>query len=266
MNYTHTGFVPMVATNGYSTVQQQAPRDDQSQMSHMLEEAKLVKSESMDITNDPRFFTGNVIDKRLAAFAGLSVVSGLMVQNAMDTAFGMKKNMNFTTYDGLFQFVGFTMVCVVLFCNMLAVYVGVAQPYHTYRLMTAGPTGFESAAAYYLHKDVVAWRHLSVKLMLLSLPVFLMSSGFRFIVKFDRDLVEEKDLPTKPPLYARIEGIVCCLLFILVGLALAHIHWRHEEIFKRIYDSMYTSSAVSSIVTQVQQMMTPGRVRSRMGQ
>jgi len=240
------------------------PLQDQSALSMMLESNNLVKSESMDITNDPRFFTDNVLDKRLAAFAGLSVVSGLMVQSAMDQAFSMRKDLNLFNIDGCFQCFGFLLMCIVLYCNMLATYVGVAQPYHTYRLMTAGPTGFESAAAYYLHKDIVAWRHLSVKLMLSSLPVFLVSSGLRFVVKFDRDSSAGPHLPRRPPLYVRIEGIFCCLTFVLIGLGLLHIHWRHEEIFKRIHDTMYNSSGVGNILTRVQQMMTP-RVRSHYG-
>merc|ERR1711972_1271279 len=151
------------------------------------------------------------------------------------------------------------LMCCVLYCNMYATYVGVAQPYHTYRLMTAGPTGFESAAAYYLHKDVVAWRHLAIKLMLSSLPAFLVSSGLRFVVKFDRDSAAGPDLPSHPPLHARIEGVLCCLAFTLVGLGHFRVHWRHEEIFKGIHDTMYNTSGVGSILAQVQQLMTPGR-------
>ncbi|CAK9008485.1 unnamed protein product [Durusdinium trenchii] len=38
----------------------------------------LVQSESMDLQNDPRFFQANVLNKRLAAFSKLGVVSSLM--------------------------------------------------------------------------------------------------------------------------------------------------------------------------------------------
>merc|ERR1719471_545799 len=115
--------------------------------------------------------------------------------------------MNLYTFDGICQFLGFSLMCLVLFANMLATYVGVAQPYHTYRLMTAGPTGFETAAAYYLNRDIVAWRHLSVKLMLLSMPVFVVSCGFRLLVKFDRDGRMEHELPYDVPLYVRAEAL-----------------------------------------------------------
>lgn len=259
MNGSNSGFTPMVV-NGYSSVQQR----DQGQVPIMLEgnQGNLDRSESMDLTNDPRFFTDNVLDKRLAAFAGLSVIAGLMVQNAIDSAFQMRKIMDFQSIDGVFQFLGFCLICLVLYFNMLATYVGVAQPYYTYRLMTAGPTGFEAAAAYYLHKDIVAWRHLSVKLMLISLPVYLVSSGLRFVVKFDRDNSKGLAFPANPPLLSRIQGLTCCLAFSLVGLGLVHVHWRHETMFQNIYDTLYANAGVSKMMTQVQQMMTP-RLRSR---
>jgi len=78
----------------------------------------------------------------------------------------------------------------VLFANVIATYVGVAQIYHTYRLETAGPTGFEMATSYYLNPNIVAWRHLAVKCMLNSLPLFLVSTGIRIDVNFDRQAVD----------------------------------------------------------------------------
>ena len=43
--------------------------------------------------------------------------------------------------DSTCQFIAFILLGVVHFLNIIATYVGVAQPYHTVRLMTAGPTG-----------------------------------------------------------------------------------------------------------------------------
>eukprot|EP00438_Fugacium_kawagutii_P022383 Skav217211 [mRNA] locus=scaffold143:190099:191889:- [translate_table: standard] len=96
----------------------------------------------MEITNDPRFFqelgrdgcTRSVLSVRLAAFASLGVVAGLMVQNSFDHLFDMSKRMSFhpDSLDGYL---------VAWSLNVIATYVGVAQPYHTIRLMTAGPSG-----------------------------------------------------------------------------------------------------------------------------
>lgn len=231
---------------------------NQGMMSRALENSSLVRAESMDLCNDPRFFTDNVIDKRLAAFAGLTVVSGLMVQNAIDQSFGMKKDMNFHTVEGWSQCVGFVVLSGVLFANVLATYIGVAQPYHTYRLMTAGPAGFETAAAYYLNKNIVSFRHASVKLMLLSLPWFMVSSGFRFVPKFARDAVAERPLPDEVPFETRVIGGVVFGSYLIIGISLAYVHREHQAVFQQKYESMWHASGMGTILSQVQHMMSPG--------
>merc|ERR1719218_469888 len=136
----------------------------------------LVHSESMHVTNDPRFFQDSVLSKRLAAFGGLSVVSGLMVGTCSDVI-SMKKDINLATLEGKLQLVSFSIMTFVLFANIIATYVGVAQIYHTYRLETAGPTGFEMATSYYLNPNIVSFRHLAIKGMLHSLPLYLVATG-----------------------------------------------------------------------------------------
>mmetsp|Transcript_21872 Transcript_21872/g.40235 ORF Transcript_21872/g.40235 Transcript_21872/m.40235 type:complete len:262 (-) Transcript_21872:103-888(-) len=195
----------------------------------------LARADSMDVSNDPRFFSDNVLNYRLAAFNGLSVVSGLLVQNSMDHIFDMNKSMNPATWDGRWQLVSFCILNVCLFGNLLATYVGVAQPYHTIRLMTAGPTGFECAKSYYLDSSIIAWRHTAIKAMLLSLPLFVASQGLRLVVKFDRGTKADPDLPDLPPFYSKVESYVFSILMIVVGLLLANIHWKHSSVFRKRY-------------------------------
>merc|ERR1719450_1596868 len=90
--------------------------------------------------------------------------------------------MDFTTLEGQLHAVEFVMNCGALFANIIAVYVSVAQVSHVYRLETAGPTGFEMATSYYLNVNIVAWRHLAIKCLLLSLPLFLVSTGIQIEV------------------------------------------------------------------------------------
>lgn len=208
-----------------------------------LEGAGLVKSESMEITNDPRFFLDNVINYRLAAFAGLSVVSGLMVQNAMDNIFDMKKRMDITKFelkpwemsvedqDKLLQLIAFLLLGLVLFFNMVSTYVGVAQPYHTIRLMTGGPTGFEAAALYYLNKNMTAWRHFAVTGALVSLPLYVLSCSFRMVVKFDWENEKDPDLKTVPPVEDRIIGWIMFCYFLLMAATVYYIHRKHDKVF-----------------------------------
>merc|ERR1719221_2427619 len=98
--------------------------------------------------------------------------------------------MNLSTLSGALQLSSFIIMTLCLLANIIATYVGVAQVYHVYRLETAGPTGFEMATSYYLNPNIVSWRHLAVKCMLNSLPLFLLSTGIRIEVNFDRQANE----------------------------------------------------------------------------
>lgn len=145
------------------------------------------RDDSMEMWNDPRFFLQNIADKRLDALIGLNVVSTLMAGEAVSECFDMEKNFSVGSITGFLQSLSLAIMSFVAFANFFAVYVCVAQVYHTYRLVTAGPSGFEMAAGYYLNRNLVFLRHAAIKLMLLSLPLFLMSSGIRLLVMFGRD-------------------------------------------------------------------------------
>lgn len=220
----------------------------------------------MEIKNDPRFFQDNVINYRLAAFGGVSVVSGLMVQNTMGEMWAMDKEMQIWTNagktfhpNGILQLIAFVMLLAIFFFNMLSTYVGVAQPYHTIRLMTAGPTGFEAAASYYLNRNIVAWRHMAIKNMLLSLPLYVSQMGIRLIVKFDRTTRTSMDLPTETPLASRIEGIVFSVCLILLACMLYFVHEKHFAVFRDRYDSISRAVTGNDFTTYMNRMMTGRR-------
>merc|ERR1711879_987982 len=69
----------------------------------------LVHSESMHMSNDPRFFQNSVLNKRLAAFSGLSAVSGLMMDTSSQVI-SMKKDMNLYTIEGTLQLLSFSVM------------------------------------------------------------------------------------------------------------------------------------------------------------
>jgi len=235
-----------------------------------FEKAGLVRTDSMDITNDPRFFNDNVLNYRLAAFSGLSVVSGLMVQNAIDQLFGMSKDMPIfdsktavLSIDGLLQLLAFLMLMWILFANFLAVYVGVAQPYHVLRLMTAGPTGFDAAVSYYLNRNIVSWRHLAIKGMLQSIPVYVLQMGIRLVVKFDRETSASETLPDETPEHSVIQGIVfCCLMHVLAAIIL-YTHLKHFEIFRERHDVM--TEMIKPMQGFMAQQMAPRSVAAASG-
>lgn len=153
----------------------------------------LARAESMELQNDPRFFSSNVIDKRLAAFGKLSIVAGLMMGTSMGQLFSLKKDMDFSKYNKLYgcigwwQFSGFILQMVVAFMCLISLYTICHQMFYTYRLMTAGPTGFELASMFYLTKSIVMWRHFAIKCLLNGLALFVLSSGITLFVKFIKD-------------------------------------------------------------------------------
>jgi len=243
--------------------------EETSGIASFLEHQNLAHSDSMELKNDPRFFTDNVINYRLSAFGGLSVVSALMVGNCMGQMWDMNKNMQVMTtqgkifhFDGLLQLIAFVELIIIFFANLLATYVGVAQPYHTIRLMTAGPTGFECAASYYLNRNIVAWRHGAIKYMLLSIPLYVSQMGIRLIVKFDRSNEQTAPLPKTTPLAAEIQGIVFGVCMFILACMLYNVHLKHFAVFRDRYDSMYRQVTGNNFSAYMRGMMTSGRANA----
>lgn len=148
----------------------------------------LVPSRSMDLNNDPRFFNDNVLDKRLAAFTALSVVSSVMVDTAASNfiPFEETKFLFDSSWDAFRSCValfGFGLMCAVFLLNVVATMVFGVQFYYVYRLMTAGQIGFESARSFYLDEQMVWWRQLSVKGLIWGMPLFVLSVGCLLITK-----------------------------------------------------------------------------------
>lgn len=222
-------------------------------MQRLEDKTGLVHSDSMDMSNDPRFFQNSVLNKRLAAFSSLSVVSGLLVGTSTEVI-SMKKDIDIGTLEGLLQLSSFFIMTCVLFANIVATYVGVAQVYHSYRLETAGPTGFEMATSYYLNPNIVSWRHLAIKGMLGSLPMFLISTGMRVEVHFERVAVEPK-----PPSFHEARSIGCFFmaLYFLMAVVVWYIHHKHMAIFRERYEVAMKSEA--PFLSHVRGMMSSRR-------
>jgi hypothetical protein len=210
----------------------------------------------MDITNDPRFFTDNVINYRLAAFGSCGVISGIMVDCAMADIFNMDKSMNPRHWIGAIQLVSFFLLAWVLFFNLTATYVSVAQPYHCYRLMTSGNTGFEMAASYYLNTNIATWRHFSIKMMMVSIPLYIIVMGLRTLVHFDRENRIDPDKPPVAPIWAGYEGIMFGVVTITCGVVLFCVHLTHFAVFKERYN-MLKHPHHSALQTYVQSLSNP---------
>jgi len=153
----------------------------------------------MDVTNDPRFFAGSVMNKRLAAFKSLTLVSSLMFGTALGQCFKVKKDMQFSKWDPLvgniaiWEFGGFVLSTIVASMCLLSLYVITHQYFYTTRLTTAGPTGFEQATMFYLTRVIVVWRHLAVSCLFNGLWLFILLVGIQFFVTFYKDAAEKTD-------------------------------------------------------------------------
>jgi len=158
-------------------------------------------SVSMDVANDPRFFTKNVMDKRLSAFHSLTMISGLMFGFSVGLCYHLKKDMSFSSWEpyvgniAIWQAVAFMVSVVVCFMCLISLYVIAHQLFYAYRLMTAGPTGFEQASMFYLTKEITIWRHFAIKCLFNGLWMFMVLLGIQLFVKFYKDADGEKKGP-----------------------------------------------------------------------
>jgi len=179
----------------------------------------------MDVVNDPRFMSDSVISRRLAAFKTICFVATLMVNLSVKQMFALEKNtIDLSTARGIVRYSGFVMMSLVFLMNLIAVIVLIQQLFMTYRLMTAGSTGFEVAKSYYLHPDIVSMRHKAVKGFFLSLPLFLISSTCMVFHSFDKEGLSVLAYP--------VVG-----LFILAAMMLWRLNSRNASVFKNSYNS-----------------------------
>jgi hypothetical protein len=145
---------------------------------------------SMDLVNDPRFFQPTVIEKRLLAFSGLSVVASLLLGSSINILFTLKKDMSLATPLGYCQLAAFTILSITAFSLATSTFVQIQQVFYTYRLLTAGPSGFEQASLFYLNSTIVTWRHFAMRWMLRGLILYMLGSGCLVGVKFYKDAVD----------------------------------------------------------------------------
>jgi len=98
--------------------------DDQAGCTNELIDDFYAREDSMEITNDPRFFSGNVIDKRLTAFGSVGIISGFMISVTFNELNGMDKNIDFPPWkqgwqgvDNCLQLIAFGILTYALFCS-----------------------------------------------------------------------------------------------------------------------------------------------------
>merc|ERR1719162_2860292 len=114
--------------------------------------------------------------------------------------------------------------------------------------------GFEMATSYYLNPNIVAWRHLAIKCLLLSLPLFLVSTGLQIEVSMG----SSARVAQRPSLrMARAWGFSIMGLFCFMGMVVWYIHSIHAWIFRDRYDVAMDNQ--TPYLNRVKSMMSAGR-------
>mmetsp|Transcript_37915 Transcript_37915/g.58983 ORF Transcript_37915/g.58983 Transcript_37915/m.58983 type:complete len:287 (+) Transcript_37915:129-989(+) len=227
----------------------------------------LVRADSMDVGNDPRFFAKNVMDKRLAAFKVLTLISSLMFSTALGQLFSLKKDMDFGNVRpyvgiiGYWQMLSFFMCLLIAIMCLLSLYIIAHQLFFTFRLTTAGPSGFDQAAIFYLTRAMTVWRHLAIKCLFNGLFLFLAVVGIQLFVKFYKDAASKKhqveevmvmnmvagtsQLNAVPnidkhtylsiPVHVAI-GYLVLFICVVTSMIMIKIRWEHVAVFEENYN------------------------------
>lgn len=147
----------------------------------------LEREGTAELKNDPRFFTENVIDKRLAAFEAVAIVTELISVEAVKQCFDLANEFEYVgdmVFAGAIQMIGFLLMVSVMFMSTVATAVLSLQLFFTIRLMTASPTGFDKAARFYQDHGMWQWRERAIFAVKWCLVTFMLSTGCMLYVKF----------------------------------------------------------------------------------
>lgn len=205
----------------------------------------LEREGTAEVANDPRFFTENVLDKRLAAFEAIGIVTEIMASEAAKQCFELSKDFAWTGPLLLFsilQIVGFLIMVAVMFMDLVAVSTLSLQLFFTIRLMTAGPTGFDKASRFYMDRRMWLWRERAIFGVKWSIVGFFLSTGIMLCVKFyieGAPEVEEESERLHNKEYQGhkiLAGSVLLIFCVLAGI-LARLMFEHQ----RCFDENYTS-------------------------
>lgn len=196
----------------------------------------LFYSESMDLSNDPRFMGDTILDKRLTAFTALSLIASITSGAACDNFFPFLKVA--VQYKDLhhpwillrfcMQLLGFGLMTMVLFLNVIATMVFGLQFYYIYRLMTSGPIGFESARGYYKEPELTKYRQTAALGFILGLPMFVMGLGCMMYVRVESAVKDNDQVAHSLSL-----GIFVC--FTTMAICLLRISIAHHTLFTKKY-------------------------------
>merc|ERR1712151_572836 len=94
----------------------------------------LPRSVSMHLSNDPRFFSSNVLGQRLNAFHTIAIVAVLIVNLSIKEVLLMQKAVRLKQFGfaATINYIGLCIMLAVLVMDIFSVVVLVQQMFHTY--------------------------------------------------------------------------------------------------------------------------------------
>lgn len=194
----------------------------------------LFRSESCEVTNDPRIFLDNVVSKRFGAFETIVIAAILVASVSCSSLLAVQE-----PKETALEYVSLWTMIIVFLMNLFSVLVITQQYYQVFRLMTAGATGFETCKSYYLNENIMKLRHLSARSFFYSLPILCVGLGIMVM-----DKLGEKRY------YFSIPMAVGCSIFAVVLFVVIR---KHSNIFKEKYrtakeheDQHYSNSQFKS--------------------
>eukprot|EP00933_Yihiella_yeosuensis_P009383 TRINITY_DN11527_c0_g1_i1.p1 TRINITY_DN11527_c0_g1~~TRINITY_DN11527_c0_g1_i1.p1 ORF type:complete len:280 (+),score=49.68 TRINITY_DN11527_c0_g1_i1:103-942(+) len=198
-----------------------------------------------EIMNDPRMFGENVIDRRLAAFEAIAIVTEIMAAEAVKFCFELGNEYSFVGelyVISVLQLIGLTLMVIVMFMDLVACAVLSLQMFFTIRLMTAGPTGFDKAARFYTDQRMWRWRERAIFSVKWGIVLFAASTGLMLCVKFYIEGAPEVEEETEKQHDEEYQGhkilAGCCFsLFAVLTAVLCHLMKQHQRVFDESYCS-----------------------------
>lgn len=191
----------------------------------------LVRTESVDVTNDPRIMSDSVIAHRLSGFSSVVVASMLLTTLAFSAVLVLvpseKEDLHLCSekkdctrkinLPKLLALIGMLLtVCLNLFCSVVII----QQMYLVNRIATSGAMGFEMAKSLYLSKTYVTVRHIGIACFDRSIPLFVGSTA---MMVWEQIIADRTD--------AWVYAIIVCGVMALAMFLMFYVHYWQRIVF-----------------------------------
>lgn len=197
-----------------------------------------------EVGNDPRFYEKTIVDKRLAAFHALAIITAIIAAVTVKQCFEMPADFTIVgpfIHVAIFQVIGYTILVGVLYITMVTTAVLSLQLFFAIRLMTAGPTGYDKSASFYTDKRMWHYRERAVFGMKWGIVGFFTASGFMLYVKLYTDGARKGTVHHDEEMGRsghKIFSAVTLTFVLALSITLTMMVRTHQRVFNECYTSI----------------------------